>query len=274
MKRYAPTSPGRRSSEMIERSALTPAGMKSKSLRVGFNRAVGRNSAGRITVRHRGGGVKRVYRIVDFTYDKRDIPAVLEALEYDPNRTAWIGLLRYADGERRYVLAPHGWSVGDRCITSERASIEIGNRLPLRAIPVGTRVFNIELAPGRGAQLVRSAGVGAEVLAIEGSWAQLRLPSGEVRLIPAASAATIGGLSNPEHTLMSWGTAGRSRRRGIRPTVRGSAMNPRDHPYGGGEGRALRGTRRPKTAWGKITGGVKTRRTKASDRLILGPRAR
>lgn len=271
MKRYAPTSPGRRSFEMVRRKGLARTGPK--RLRAGLHRAVGRNAAGRITVRHRGGGAKRVYRLIDFDYDKRDIPATVEALEYDPNRTAWIARLCYADGERRYVLAPQGWAVGARFVASDRALVEIGNRLPLRAIPVGTRVFNIELAPGRGAQLVRSAGVGAEVLALEGLWAQLRLPSGEVRLVPAASWATVGALSNPEHGLMSWGTAGRSRRLGVRPTVRGSAMNPRDHPYGGGEGRALRGTKRPKTAWGKVVGGVKTRKKKRSDRFILQRRS-
>lgn len=268
MKKYSPTSPGRRQAEMVDTSALARKEPE-RSLTAGFQRSVGRNAQGRITTRHKGGGVKRLYRLVDFLYDKRDVPAVVEALEYDPNRTSFIALVRYADGERRYVLAPQGWAAGSRFLVSESAPIEVGNRLPLRAIPVGTFVFNIEFEPNKGAQLVRSAGAGAEVLAVEGGFAHLKLPSGEIRRVPSNAWATIGSLSNPEWALQTIGTAGRSRRRGIRPTVRGSAMNPRDHPYGGGEGRALRGTRRPKTLWGKVTGGVKTRKRKRSDRLIL-----
>ncbi len=254
---------------MFDTSSLTRKEPE-KSLTVGFRRAVGRNAAGRITTRHKGGGVKRLYRLIDFHYDKKNVAAVVEAIEYDPNRTAFIALVRYADGERRYVLAPQGWRPGARFLVSASAPIEVGNRLPLAKIPVGAFVFNVELGPGRGAQLVRSAGVGAEVLAMEGGFAQLKLPSGEIRMLPAGSWATIGSLSNPERSLMTWGTAGRMRRRGIRPTVRGSAMNPRDHPYGGGEGRQLRGTRRPKTMWGKVVGGVKTRGSKnRSNRFIL-----
>lgn len=240
-----------------------------RPLTVGFHRSCGRNAQGRITVRHRGGGVKRLYRLLDFRYDKKDIPAVVETIEYDPNRSAWIALVRYADGERRYVLAPQSWPVGSRFIVSERAPVEIGNRLPLSAIPVGTSVFNVELEPGRGAQMVRSAGASAQISALEGRFAHLRLPSGEVRMVPAGAWATVGALSNPERALMTWGKAGRMRLRGIRPTVRGSAMNPRDHPYGGGEGRTQRGTRRPKTRWGKVVGGVKTRKNKRSDAFIL-----
>ncbi len=268
MKKYAPTSPARRQAELFDTSVLSrkePA----KSLTAGFRRAVGRNAQGRITTRHKGGGVKRLYRRVDFRYDKKDIPAVVEAVEYDPNRTAFIALIRYADGERRYVLAPQGWRPGRTFLASASAPVEVGNRLPLGRIPVGTFVFAVELEAGRGAQIVRSAGAGAQVLALEGDFAQLKLPSGEIRRVPAASWATIGSLSNPERNLMTWGKAGRMRRRGIRPTVRGSAMNPRDHPYGGGEGRQLRGTKRPKTMWGKVTGGVKTRKKKRSDRFIL-----
>lgn len=272
MKKYAPTSPGRRQGEMVETSTLT-AKEPEKRLTSGFHRPVGRNSFGRITTRHKGGGVKRLYRTVDFSYDKRDIPAVVEALEYDPNRTSFLALLRYADGERRYALAPQGVKPGARFLASEKAPIESGNRLPLGAIPVGTFVFNIELEPGQGARLVRSAGASAEVLAVDGDYVQLKLPSGEVRLVSARAWATIGSLSNPEHGLMVIGKAGRNRRRGIRPTVRGSAMNPRDHPYGGGEGRAPRGTKRPKTMWGKITGGRKTRRRNSSNRFILQPRS-
>ncbi len=268
MKKYSPTSPGRRQAEMIDTTVLTRH-EPFKPLTSGFKRAVGRNAQGRITTRHKGGGVKRLYRLIDWQYDKKDIPAVVESLEYDPNRTSFIALVCYADGERRYVLAPQGWRAGSHFVVSEKAAIEVGNRLPLSAIPVGTFVFNVELAPGRGAQLVRSAGVGAEVVAVEGRYAQLKLPSGEIRMVPSPSWATVGSLSKPEWSLMTIGKAGRSRLLGIRPTVRGSAMNPRDHPYGGGEGRAPRGTRRPKTMWGKITGGVKTRKKKWSDRLIL-----
>ena len=268
MRKYNPTSPGRRQAEIADRAILARKEPE-KTLTAGFRRAVGRNSFGRITSRHRGGGVKRLYRMIDLRYDKKDMPAMVEAVEYDPNRTAWIALARYADGERRYVLAPQEFRVGSRFLVSERAPVEVGNRLPLLAIPVGTFVFNVELEPGRGAELVRAAGTGAEVLAVEGGAAQLRLPSGEVRILPAGSWATVGSLSNPEHSLETQGKAGRVRLRGRRPTVRASAMNPRDHPYGGGEGRAPRGTRRPKTMWGKIVGGVKTRRNKRSDRYIL-----
>lgn len=268
MKKYAPTTPGRRQAEMFDTSTLTRKEPE-KALTAGYHRSVGRNSQGRITTRHKGGGVKRLYRSVDFRYDKKGIPAVVEAIEYDPNRTAFLALVRYADGERRYVLAPQAWRPGAKFIIAESAPIEVGNRLPLKAIPVGTFVFNIEFEPGRGAQLVRSAGTGAEVLALEAGHAQLKLPSGEVRMIPSGSWATIGSLSNPERSLMTWGKAGRMRLRGIRPTVRGSAMNPRDHPYGGGEGRQMRGTKRPKTMWGKVTGGVRTRHPRRSNRFII-----
>lgn len=240
-----------------------------RSLTFGFHRAVGRNAQGRITTRHKGGGVKRLWRDIDFYYDKRDIPAVVEAIEYDPNRTSFIALVRYADGERRYVLAAESMAPGSKFIVSQNAPVAVGNRMPISQIPVGTRIFNIELSPGAGAQMARSAGVGAEVLAIEGKEAQIRLPSGEIRIVRSENWATIGALSNSEWSLMTIGKAGRSRRMGIRPTVRGTAMNPRDHPYGGGEGRQPRGTRHPKTMWGKITGGVKTRKSKRSDTFIL-----
>lgn len=273
MKKYRPTSPGRRQAEIVDRSMLSDiAPLKGRTF--GVKRAVGRNSFGRITTRHKGGGVKRLFREIDFMYEKKDMPAVVEALEYDPNRTSLIARVRFADGDRRYVLAPQGFLPGSRFIVSEKAPVEIGNRMPLRSIPVGTFVFNIELTPGRGAQLVRSAGVCAEVSAVEGEYAQLKLPSGEVRMVRAENWATIGALSNSEWALMNIGKAGRSRRRGIRPTVRGAVMNPRDHPYGGGEGRQPRGTRRPKTRWGKITGGVKTRTNKKSDRFIVKRRGK
>lgn len=268
MKKYHPTSPGRRQAEIVDTSVLSRREPE-KGLTRGYKRGQGRNSFGRITTRHKGGGVKRLYRLIDFRYDKKDVPAVVEAIEYDPNRTAFIALARYADGERRYVLAPREFKVGSSFIVSSRAPIAPGNRLPLKAVPVGTFVFNVEIMPGKGAQLARSAGMCAEVVAIEGERAQLKLPSGEIRMLPAGSWASVGSLSNPEWSLQTIGKAGRNRLRGIRPTVRGSAMNPRDHPYGGGEGRQLRGTRRPKTMWGKVTGGVKTRKNKKSDRLIL-----
>ncbi|RJQ36006.1 50S ribosomal protein L2 [Candidatus Parcubacteria bacterium] len=273
MKRYRPTSPARRQAEMVDMTDVTKKGPE-KSLTVGFRRGVGRNAQGRITTRHKGGGAKRRWRMIDFNFDRKDMPAVVEAIEYDPNRTARIALVRYQDGERRYILAPAGLKPGARFIVSKTAPIAVGNRLPLAAIPVGTYVFNIELTPEGGGKLVRSAGVGAQLLAVEGAYAQLKLPSGEIRMVRADCWATIGSLSNAEWSLMSFGKAGRMRHRGIRPTVRGSAMNPRDHPYGGGEGRAMRGTRRPKTAWGKITGGVKTRRRKWSDRFIVQRRKR
>ena len=272
MKKYSPTSPARRHAEMFSTRLLSHREPE-KSLTSGVKRSVGRNNAGRITVRHKGGGVKRLYRHVDFSYDKKDVPAVVETLEYDPNRTSFIALVRYADGERRYVLAPQGWSIGSHFLVSAKAPAEVGNRLPLSEIPVGTFVYNIELTPGKGGQLVRSAGVGAEVLATEGKYVQLRMPSGEIRMVLAGNWATIGSLSNQEWSLMTIGSAGRQRRRGIRPTVRGTAMNPRDHPYGGGEGGQPRGTKRPKTAWGKITGGVKTRKSKPSDQFILKRRS-
>lgn len=256
---------------MVDTSILSSK-RPQKRLVFGFKRAVGRNSSGRITTRHRGGGVKRLYRFVDFKYDKKDVPATVEAIEYDPSRTSFIALVCYADGERRYVLASQDMKPGSKFTVSDKAPAALGNRLPLSAIPVGTFVFNIELIPGRGAKLVRSAGAGAEVLAAEGRHVQLKLPSGEIRMVPSECWATVGSLSNSARSFMTWGKAGRMRLRGIRPTVRGSAMNPRDHPYGGGEGRQLRGTKRPKTKWGKITGGVKTRRKKKSDRFIISRR--
>ncbi|MBI2055673.1 MAG: 50S ribosomal protein L2 [Candidatus Sungbacteria bacterium] len=268
MRKYSPTSPGRRQGEIADRSALT-TDRPEKALIFGFKRASGRNSFGRITTRHKGGGAKRLFRIIDFKYDKKDLPARVETVEYDPNRTSFIALVRYADGERRYILAPQELAVGSSFVVSEKAPLTPGNRLPLKAIPVGTFVFNIELVRGQGARLVRSAGASAQVLAVEGDYAQLKLPSGEIRAVRAENWATIGALSNAEWSFQTMGKAGRRRRRGIRPTVRGSAMNPRDHPYGGGEGRQLRGTKRPKTKWGKVTGGVKTRKSKKSDRFIL-----
>jgi large subunit ribosomal protein L2 len=244
-----------------------------KKLTRGSKRAKGRNVFGRITVRHKGGGAKRVWRMMDFRHDKRDIPATVKSVEYDPNRSGLIALVVYRDGEKRYILLPAEVKVGDEIITSENAELKTGNRLPLKKIPVGSQVYNVELKPNAGAKLCRSAGNYGEILAQESGFTLLKLPSGEVRKIPENSWASIGRVSKEEHNLIIVGKAGYSRHKGIRPTVRGSAMNPVDHPYGGGEGRMGRGTRRPKTAWGKVTGGVKTRkRKKYSDMFIISRR--
>lgn len=275
MKKYSPTSPGRRQAEFIEwRSVLTPTTGPHKSLTRGRHRRVGRNSAGRITTRHKGGGAKRLWREIDFHYAKKDIPASVVSIEYDPNRTGFIALLLYKDGERRYVLAPQGMAVGREVVTSATAPVEIGNRMPLSRIPVGATVYNVELEQGRGAVLVRSAGTGAVALAQEGGYTHLQLPSKEVRMVRSENWASIGAISNPERMFMTIGKAGRARHMGIRPTVRGTAMNPVDHPHGGGEGRSLVGRRRgPATPWGKPARGVKTRtRTKKSNRFILSRR--
>ncbi len=240
-----------------------------KKLTSGFKRAKGRNVFGRITVRHKGGGAKRLFRKVDFNYDKHDIPAVVKSMEYDPNRSGFIALIAYRDGEKRYILAPAEVKTGDEIITSENAELKPGNRVPLKKVPVGSQVFNIEIKPKAGAKLCRSAGNYAEVLAHEAGFTSLKLPSTEIRKVPDEAWASIGRVSKEEHSLIVLGKAGRSRHKGIRPTVRGSAMNPVDHPYGGGEGRAGRGTRRPKTAWGKITGGVKTRKRKKYSNIFI-----
>lgn len=234
----------------------------------------GRNTQGRITVRHRGGGSKKLYRVIDFKQSKMDIPGRVESLEYDPYRTAFIARILYQDGERRYILASKNMKVGDKIIGGEKVPLSEGNRLPLKNIPVGYLVYNAELKKNRGGQLARSAGSYAEVLAHENNFTHLKLSSGEIRKVSWDNFASIGQVSNPDHNFVALGKAGRSRLMGIRPTVRGSAMNPRDHPYGGGEGRALRGTRRPKTKWGKVTGGRKTRKKKKwSNRLIIKRRS-
>jgi large subunit ribosomal protein L2 len=230
----------------------------------------GRNSYGRITVRHQGGGNRQKYRIIDFKRDKMDMPAVVETLEYDPNRTAYIALVKYEDDEKRYIIAPYGLAVGDTILSSEKADIKPGNCLPISAIPVGTIISCIEMYPGKGAQLVRSAGNAAQLMAKEGKYAQVRLPSGEVRLIPMECKAVIGQVGNIDHENMSLGKAGRKRHMGIRPTVRGSVMNPVDHPHGGGEGRSPIGQPSPMTPWGKPTLGYKTRSKKnKSDKFIV-----
>ena len=269
MRQLKPTTPGRRGMTVSSRTMLFPGGPE-KRLSRGIKRAMGRNNAGRITTRHKGGGHKQLYRLVDFLQEKHGIPARVLSYEYDPNRTSHIALLVYRDGEKRYVLLPQGMAMGTEVIAAENAPLEPGNRLPVGCIPVGTFVYNVELQPGGGGRLVRSAGVGAEVLAHDASYVLLRLPSKEIRRVHERCWASIGRLSGEEHRFVVLGKAGRSRWMGIRPTVRGSAMNPVDHPYGGGEGRALRGTRRPKNKWGKGTRGVKTRRSKKySNNLIV-----
>ncbi len=241
-----------------------------KSLTKGMKRHAGRNNRGRITVRHQGGGHKRRYRIVDFLQKKMDIPAVVEYIEYDPYRTAFIARIRYRDGERQYILAPHELKIGQQVITSLEAPFESGNRTILKRIPSGTFVHNVELTPGRGGQLGRSAGSSLKVLANEDGYTHLKMPSSEVRRVRWDGYASMGQVSNPQHSTRVIGKAGRSRWLGIRPTVRGTAMNPVDHPYGGGEGKTQRGTKRPKTKWGKVTGGHRTRRkNKPSNRYII-----
>jgi len=269
IKVYNPTSPGRREMTGVDFSILTKV-RPEKSLTKGKKRTSARNNRGRITTRHQGGGHKKLYRLVDFKQDKYNIPGRVASVEYDPNRTAFIALIIYKDGEKRYILAPRDIKIGDTIITSEIAPLQIGNRLMLRNIPVGAFVHNVELFPGKGGQLARSAGSSVQVMAQEGGYTQLLLSSSEVRKVPDAGYASIGSLSNAEWNTITIGKAGRSRWLGIRPTVRASAMNPRDHKYGGGEGRAVRGTRRPKTKWGQITGGRKTRKkNKRSNMFII-----
>ena len=240
-----------------------------KALTAGFHKSVGRNNQGRITSMHRGGGVKRLYRIIDFKQVLRDVPAKVAALEYDPNRTSRIALLYYANGARAYILAPQGLAVGDTVTCAPLTPVRPGNRTQLKNMPQGTMVHNIELSPGRGGQIVRSAGAGAAVLAHDGGLTQLVLPSSETRLVNGECYASIGQLSNAEHSLIWLGKAGRSRKLGRRPKVRGTAKNPVDHPYGGGEGRQGRGTRKPKTMHGKVTGGHKTRNPKKKSGIFI-----
>ena len=269
IKTYNPYTPSRRNmtgSDFSEITKTTPE----KSLTTSLKKNAGRNNQGKITVRHQGGGNRRKYRIIDFKRRKDDIPAKVAAIEYDPNRTANIALLHYADGEKAYIIAPVGLKVGDELMNGANAEIKIGNCLPLENIPVGTEIHNIELYPGKGAQFVRSAGNSAQLMAKEGKYATLRLPSGEMRMVPIVCRATIGVVGNGEHALVNIGKAGRKRHMGIRPTVRGSVMNPNDHPHGGGEGRAPVGRPSPMTPWGKPAMGLKTRKKKkASNKLIV-----
>ena len=270
MKQYKPTSPSRRQMTSVTYRGVLTASKPEKSLTKGFKRHVGRNNQGRITTRHKGGGHKRSYREIDFIYNKKDIPAFVKTIEYDPNRSGFIALVFYKDGEKRYILAPKTIKVGDEIIVSEKVPLKPGNRLLLRNIPVGIFVYNIEIKSGGGAKIARSAGVFAQVMANNEGYTHLKMPSGEIRKVPENCFASVGEVSNEEYRLVNIGKAGRSRWLGKRPTVRGSAMNPVDHPYGGGEGRQGRGTKRPKTMWGKVTGGRKTRHPKKySNRLIV-----
>ncbi|NLE46678.1 MAG: 50S ribosomal protein L2 [Chloroflexi bacterium] len=273
IKVYKPTSPGRRDMTGLTFDEITRA-KPERGLVSSLNKKAGRNAYGRITVRHRGGGHKRQYRSIDFKRNKVNIPARVESVEYDPNRSARIALLVYADGERRYIIAPLGLRVGDTVMNGENAEIRPGNALPLTRIPLGTTVHNIELSPGRGGQLARSAGTSAQVLAKEGAMVTLRLPSGEMRLVRQECMATVGQVGNVDHGNVKLGKAGRRRWMGWRPAVRGSAMNPNDHPHGGGEGRSPIGMSSPKSPWGQKTLGKKTRRNKATDKYIVRRRGK
>ncbi len=268
LKQYRPTSPGRRAMSGYTFEEITKT-KPEKSLLRPLKKKAGRNNQGRITVRHRAGGAKRRLRVIDFKRDKFGIPGKVNAIEYDPNRSARIALIFYVDGEKRYILAPVGLKVGDTIQSGEGAEIRPGNSLPLRALPTGTMIHNIEMSKGKGGQLVRSAGNSAQLLAKEGELAHVRLPSGEVRLIRSECSATIGQVGNPEHQGINLGKAGRKRWMGWRPTVRGSAMSPRDHPHGGGEGRSPIGMPGPKTPWGKPALGYRTRKNKSSDKMIV-----
>ena len=273
VKKYKPVTPGTRGMTGYTFDEITKS-TPERSLLVPLRKSGGRNAYGRITVRHRGGGHRRFIRIVDFKRDKRDIPAKVAAIEYDPNRTARLALLHYADGEKRYIVAPIDLKVGDTVMAGAGAEIRSGNSLPISNIPVGTLIHNLEIKDGRGGQLVRSAGGAAQLLAKEGDFAQVRLPSGEVRLVRQTCYATIGQVGNLDHGNIKLGKAGRNRHRGIRPAVRGSAMTPRDHPHGGGEGRQPIGLPGPKSPWGKPTLGYKTRRNKKTDQYIVRRRSR
>ena len=268
VKVYKPTSPGRRGMSVSTFEEITET-TPEKSLLGPRKQKSGRNNQGRITVRHRGGGHKRRYRIIDFKREKHGIPATVKSIEYDPNRTARIALVVYADGEKRYILAPVGLKVGDTVMSGPDSEIRVGNTLPIFRIPLGTQLHNIELQPGKGGQLVRSAGTSAQLMAKEGAYSQIRLPSGEVRLINQNCLATIGQVSNVEHSNIVLGKAGRKRWKGIRPTVRGSAMDPNSHPHGGGEGAAPIGMPGPKTPWGKPALGAKTRTNKRTEKYIV-----
>jgi len=271
IKRYKPTTSGRRKSSVIDYNAVLTKGTKPiKKFLLTKKRTGGRNAAGKITIRHRGGGAKRMIRIIDFKRLRFDEQATVKAIEYDPNRSAFIARIEYGDGSLSYILAGDTMREGDVIISSKkRNEIKVGNRYPLEVIPIGQEVYNVELTPGKGGQMARSAGQNLRLMGVEGKLAQLKLPSGEIRQVKKECAATIGKVSNPDNKHVRIGKAGRQRHRGIKPTVRGKAMNPVDHPHGGGEGKHPIGLKRPKTKWGKPALGVKTRRKHASDRLIL-----
>lgn len=269
MKKFKPTTKSNRQTAIVTYRGVLTASKPRKSLTTGFSRGTGRNAFGRITSQHKGGGHKRAYREIDFRFEKIGIPAKIETIEYDPNRSGFIGVVCYADGERRYNLLPQGLKVGESVMIAEDAPLKPGNRTILKKIPVGTFVFNIELQPKGGARIARSAGNYAEVVANNEGQTHLKMPSGEIRKVSENAWASIGAVSNEEYKLRNLGKAGRSRWLGIRPKVRGSAMNPVDHPYGGGEGRQGRGTKRPKTAHGKVTGGRKTRSPKKYSNVLV-----
>ena len=268
IRNYKPTTPGRRKMSALVNEEITTS-TPEKSLTVTLKKNSGRNNQGKITVRHQGGGVKRKYRIIDFKRNKVNVPGTVATIEYDPNRTANIALINYADGEKRYIIAPKGLEVGTIIESGENADIKVGNALPIMNIPVGTMVHNIELRPGKGGELARSAGTSAQILGRENDYVMIRLSSGEQRKVLGACMATIGVVGNEDSSLVKIGKAGRSRHMGIRPTVRGSVMNPNDHPHGGGEGRAPVGRKAPMTPWGKPALGLKTRKKKQSDKFIV-----
>ena len=270
LKSYKPTTPGQRGLVLIDRSALWK-GRPVKALTEGLTKTGGRNNTGRITMRRMGGGAKRLYRIIDFKRTKHGILATVERIEYDPNRTAFIALIRYQDGEQAYILAPQRLGVGDQVISGAKTDVKPGNAMPFSGIPIGTIVHNVELKPGKGGQIARAAGTYAQFVGRDGSYAQLRLSSGELRLVRQECMATIGAVSNPDNSNQNLGKAGRNRNLGIRPSVRGVAMNPIDHPHGGGEGRTS-GGRHPVTPWGKDTKGTRTRRNKTTDKFIVRSR--
>ncbi|HIT10945.1 MAG TPA: 50S ribosomal protein L2 [Candidatus Onthousia faecigallinarum] len=268
IKFYKPTTPGQRKKSTLVNEEITKT-TPEKSLVKTVKKNAGRNNQGKITVRHQGGGVKRKYRIIDFKRNKFDIPGTVASIEYDPNRTANIALIHYLDGEKRYIIAPKGLKVGDKIVSGEVVDIKVGNSLPIKNIPVGTVVHNIELRPGKGASLARSAGTSAQILGREGAYVMIRLSSGEQRKVLGTCMATIGVVGNEDASLVKLGKAGRKRHMGIRPTVRGSVMNPNDHPHGGGEGRAPVGRKAPLTPWGKPALGYKTRKNKRTDKFIV-----
>lgn len=270
LKTYKPTSPGRRTLVLVDRSQLW-SGRPEKKLTTGLTGNGGRNNYGRVTARRRGGGAKKLYRVVDFKRRKWDVPATIERFEYDPNRTAFIALIKYQDGDLAYILAPQRVNVGDTIVASERADVKPGNAMPMANMPIGTIIHNVEMKPGKGGQIARSAGAYAQLVGRDAGYAILRLSSGEQRIVRAECMATVGAVSNPDHSNQKLGKAGRSRWKGKRPSVRGVAMNPVDHPHGGGEGRTS-GGRHPVSPWGKPTKGKRTRSNKSTDKFIVRSR--